>query len=504
MATFIEDVANKNKATAEREASAAEQKAKRPTLEEIRNNPDQKQWESMEVYLQSKGEQEILDRLNEGSSTNEDLETLEKRRDSFLDLEEDLQRTKDQLTPENVERIANLSPELRNLSKFMSPEKIRTAILDNLTDTAMRGGTSYKEMSEMLAMAYQGKVEMNRRMVAFGKEHGFSAEEYKAALMRMDENPKALEHAVARNIGGLRSLFTSAETIKQKALMLDKRSEIAENKARLEGFDKQLGTVMRSFVLENETVRKSFFSRLTRSKKEVAPAAVALPDPTPAAEAAPAAPAPKPVAEVTPNQPAAERAPENKQDKKKVESEADWKKLKVGDRVFWAPKGVEQWTEPKEILEIGENGMTEEKFARFAGSQNYAPLSEMRLAPKGEKAAGANPGAVSEQLTDRKENRNEDRELTPKEIEKIEKDFREAQKTSKEQLSEDEKRDARQKWQKYQIAHKGDEGFNLDDARESFSRGYAKEKYAKEKMSFFSIISRLFFQDKIKEVIKHS
>lgn len=478
MATFIEDVANKNR-------DGVEQKEQRPTLEEIRNNPDQEQWKYLEVYLQSKGEQEIIDRLNEGSSTEQDIKTLQERRDSFLNLEEDVQRTTDQLTPENVARIANLSKELRDLSKVMPPEKIRAAIVDNLRHTAMRGGTSYKEMSEMLSMAFEEKVGMNLKMIKLGREHGISPEEYKAALMRMKENPRALEDAVGAKIPWFKSYFTSAETVRRKALMLDTRREIIENKIRLEEYDQQLGAVMRSFIFGNEKVRKSFLSRFTRSKEEAAPVSTATPTVEPI--------------------PTAASTPENKQEEKKVESEPDWKKLKVGDSVFWAPKGVEQWTQPKKILEIQDSGLTnEEKFARFEGSQNYAPLSEMRLASKDEKTEGAKPDAVLGRSTDQKEGGDEDRELSPKEVEKIEKAFREAQKTSKEKLSEEEARDARQKWQKYQIAHQNDEGFNLDNARDDFSAGYAKEKYAKEKMSFFSVISRLFFQDKIKDVVKHS
>lgn len=467
----------------------AEKEAKRPTLQDIRNNPDQ--WRLLGVYCESQKGEEVFKRLEKGESNETDIETLSKLRDGFLDREADIGKTQEQLTDETIARVAELSDDLRAIAKINGSYNIRPAIMRHLSETGMAGGTAYKEMSESLAEIAAEKASMEKetkRAITLAAEHGISKEEYLGALANMQHDPEALKKTIVGNLNPWRHPFQvaglDAEAIRQKVVKLDNRNAVAQSKAKLEELEGSLGTALRSVVFKNEPIRKSFFSGFAKPKEsnDEVVAAEPIAEPVVDSESVERAPAPvstaAPAVEAVSKQPMAEAAPKDNQEQEKQE-------FKVGDFALWEQKGTLMFKEPKRIVEISEDLSSHKKFAIFEGQKGGVPLGEL-IVPSGED--------IAELIKSLREG-----ELVFGDAE-----FKEAQKMMKEKLPEDLTRKARQGWPQYRAAHEHDEGFTDEIGRADYSRELAKEAFSKEKISIWNIVKRLFLQDKIESSLKYS
>lgn len=457
MASFIEEVEKKKQALARKEAPEKEAEPDGPTIEDIRKNSEQMRL--LEIYLESQGDQELIARLDKEELTNEDITTLAERRKGFLALNAEIENTKGKLDQETITALAQNSPELKELAAVRGPKSIQEAIMRNLTDAAMGGNGKYKDIRkavENLARVKTGIDQDSKKMLRMAASHGLSQAEYMNALTRQSSDGMALENAIVEKIGRLRSIFTSAEEIEEKASALDKNDLIEKQVVILKKMEENLGIVLRSFILDDKVAHKDHFRGLGGFK-------------TP--------PAAKAKTEVT--------SPEPKKEEIKIsegqEREGSKEAFKIGDAVFWEPNGVFQWKEPRVIINIEEDSKSKRKYALFKESKTGTPLDQLVAVPKN------TPTEVAKQEGGQK--------ITSQ-------SFLEALKIKNGKLSEQEIKDIRKEWMEYNGAHSGDQGFSFESGLSDFTAGYAQKKFTKEGGGLFSFIAYFFLPDKIRDLIR--
>ena len=124
---------------------------KGPSVSDI--NRDPKLSGLFAEYLQNTGDdedKELAQRMLERKMEDGDLETLQARKDAFLEKKKRIDETLEKLSPEYLIKLADHSEDLKNLIKEIKPAEMKTILAAHLEKLAMQNEDHYLELVDKM------------------------------------------------------------------------------------------------------------------------------------------------------------------------------------------------------------------------------------------------------------------------------------------------------------------------------------------------------------------
>lgn len=244
------------------ENTQEENKVAGPTIEQIRQNPENDRLFSL--YLQQAGAIELAARWHGKDLGDHDLLDLAEKRDGFLQTMDRSKRIEKAVNKNSVQEMIEASPELAEIAKLMGPDRIATAVKNRLPEKVILDQGRFESLDGILmdlekSRAAEAESEKKIEQICKRYKVEISKEEYQDAIYSSNSK-KALEELISSRMSRWMRFYKkhiSHEFVTEVA-QADRRIEIDGLVKKTDADLQEVAEMLRLTLLNNKTTREGF------------------------------------------------------------------------------------------------------------------------------------------------------------------------------------------------------------------------------------------------------
>jgi hypothetical protein len=262
---IIERAAQKEKE--DNKAFIKNEQDKGPTLKEILANKEQS--DLFGEYLKEERDGALAEKLISGNLDREDYRELGEKRKEFLEIMERSKNISDSLDTALISKLAEASPELKQVGEIYGPEAMRNAMKRHLPRIAITDRERFRNLDANLTHMQKGKEFRDQREAEIQedlKEYGITEEEFFQLMQTGDAEEIARE--IKKEYGWFKKRSVRLKDLKQELEDLAKiKSEDIKQYLRLHKEDmKDLGKALEATLLDNPIVHETLMADLRKDE----------------------------------------------------------------------------------------------------------------------------------------------------------------------------------------------------------------------------------------------
>lgn len=232
--------------------------------------------------IEKDGNLELVDRLVNKQLTEDDIEKLGDYREQFVEKLKQVEKIKENISPEVLKDIADNSPELKEIVGLVGVDGVKSVLFKNFESLAFNDPSRFDQINKAVEKVAKHNETIKKReehITELAKKYNVSEDKLYEALKIKDDNERQQAiHAVVKDRMGFwkKIFFGETSFIAGRIESLDQREQLSKLSKDLDARLKNVGSVLGMTISENDEVRQALQAEVLEEREKAKEASVSF------------------------------------------------------------------------------------------------------------------------------------------------------------------------------------------------------------------------------------